>query len=311
MTFGPSGPNQFEIFSGQESLILEMHPHEPFGIAAVPIKGSGTHRTIVWNTQSREIAWAPPDVYTMAWCRDGKEIVVVCEQDFPTSGEVREWERAYTWKRYCWPNPHLLSSYPFARSTNFFTHLAISPRSNLAACLWNGWDWELLSFVALSEEGDAPLIDFPFPPHEHLSEQLSNGTISGYVLKRYCTTCPIFSPQGRYLIIGWEEEWYWWPGPDEEEDAFYDEEDPEQAWEEMYKAGMPKGDCHFGWVAVFDWDRHRTSTIRIAAPIPSDWRPPAWGQEAAEMCFDDPIFLDETHFRLRLPTGEQAVYSIP
>lgn len=238
----------------------------------------------------------------------------MCEQDAPPSAAIgnqapaRGWERVSIWKRYSWPSLQLLSSYPFPSSADALYRLVISPRSDLAVCHWESSEQEILSFIVLSQKGDVLFTDLPFPSHEQLIELRSQGSVSGYLFEPYTVTSPVFSPNGRYLVIGWEKKWHWWPGPREDDDfEVYD--DGETAWEEIWKP--PEGDCHFGSVAVFDWDTHQIRTISITASIPSGWIPPGWGQDAAEMRFGAPVFLDSDHFRLRLPTGEQQVYNIP
>jgi hypothetical protein len=272
-----------------------------------------TRRSAVWNAQTGKIVWAPPDAFTMAWCHDGQEVGVICEQDVPVrvareTPRPSQREHVYFWKRYAWPSLQLLNSCFLVQSTASLFHLVISPRSDLAVCHWEGSEQEILSFIALTHQGDVSLTDLPFSSHEHLIERRIEGKISGYVFEPFVVTKPVFSPDGRFLVVGWERKWYWWPGPDEEE---FEEEDSDEeaAWEMPWK--RPEGDCHFGTIAIFDWNISQITTIPVSAPIPPDWVPPSWGQDAAEMRFGDPLFLDNNHFQLRLPTGEQETYDIP
>jgi hypothetical protein len=72
------------------------------------------------------------------------------------------------WKRYSWPSPQLLSSYPFPSSAAALYQLVISPRSDLAVCHWESGEQEILSFIVLSQKGDVLFTDLPFPSNEQL-----------------------------------------------------------------------------------------------------------------------------------------------
>jgi hypothetical protein len=313
MAFTLYGDHHFEKLGGYApNQLLDGHPHDSLVILQA-FAENFTRRSAVWNAQTGKIAWAPADAFMMAWCHDGQEIGVICEQDVPVSTARRnqkpsQREHVYLWKRYAWPSLQLLSSCLLTQSTDALFHLVISPRSDLAACHWESSEQEILSFIVLTPQGDVPLIDLPFSSHEPLIERHAEEKVSGYLFEPFMVTRPVFSPNGRYLIVGWEKKWYWWPGPEEEEWEEGDRSE-ETVWGEDWK--RPKGDCHFGMIAVFDWNTSQIRTILISAPIPPDWVPPPWGHEAAEMRFGAPAFLDNSHFSLQLPTGEQKTYSIP
>lgn len=255
----------------------------------------------IWDRHTRRLVWAPENVIAMAWGSDGKEVGLLRERYtydpgmHAIIGSALQSEFTYTWERRTWPEQMLLSSCPLVIPTGWPETLAISPRHTLAAFQWFDQSESGLEFISLTEDGDFQLLETGLPISTSVTPHCFRPGGNGYPIGSNLATAPAFSPDGRYLVFGWHDEWTWWA--DLGEDAFLTDETPSKV-----------GPCHAGFLEVLDWEERCAQTIAVTVSLPPSWHPPSL--DGAGGLFGDPRFLDNEHFTLPLPTGEARTYHV-
>lgn len=118
---------------------------------------------------------------------------------------------------------------------------------------------------------------------------------NGYPIGSNLVTTPAISPNGRYIVFGWQERWEWWA---------------DVAPNEHVRDDMPAkvGLCQIGNIEIIDWDVRSVHSIAVTTHLPPGWRPP-FLNTPLELLYD-PQFVDHEHFTIHLPTGETRMYSV-
>ncbi len=228
-------------------------------------------RSAVWNTDTKRIVWQPERAIALAWLQDGTQI-----------GVLREAHTArYEFALYAWPETHLLHHclIDLPSRAGWMLDLIISPQSDLALCHW----------VDQTEAG-FEFIDIT--PHS-----TSHDTQASYALEGTNElTRAVFSPQGDFWVFAYKIYEIWW-APNPEDIDTYDQ--PARG-----------GEYPLGVLQVFRKKQPFTRTIPLIATLPAGWLPE--DPDADEVLYiNDPLFLDEQHVQVRLPSGEIKIYQVP
>jgi hypothetical protein len=122
----------------------------------------------------------------------------------------------------------------------------------------------------------------------------------GFPLNTPWTGRPVFSPDGRYILLAWQAERAWWSPERDEFDEQGDSDTP----------APPGGAFTIGTVSVLDWDERTHHTISVVEHVAEGWRPAPSDEGGGLMIVDPPVFTDNEHFTLALPTGVVRTFSV-
>lgn len=151
--------------------------------------------------------------------------------------------------------------------------LIVSPINDLAICQWADQDEFGFEFFTLSDHSIV-----------HLSQQ-------GYIKRgTNRSTRPIFQPEGHLWVCAYQDNLNWYPDENAQRDGRY-----------VAKEGKRE---QLGVLMVF----HHTQLlgeIPLIAPAPA-----SYGVEVMGYIFGSPVFLDEYHIMIRLPSGESYMYDL-
>jgi hypothetical protein len=261
------------------------------------LKHHDAWRSAIWDKTTGKLVWAPEDTIALTWLSDGREVGLIREhyryrpELHGIVGSAFQSEFTHTWERRAWPEETLLSSCPIKFPMGWPTGLVVSPRSDIAIVQWFDQGESGLEFIAITQKGDQQILKTGFP----LLDDLSRGSIrpdgNGFPLPSNLATEPVFSPDGRFILIGWQDWWEWWN--EEHED-------------EIPASG---GLYHIGALAVLGWDARTTRVIPLTEELPAGWLPPPATDER-ERLLRNLCFRDATHFQVTLPTGTTRTYTL-
>ena len=82
--------------------------------------------------------------------------------------------------------------------------------------------------------------------------------------------------------------------------------------DDMYVEGdLPArvGECQVGYAQVIDGETNTTYSIALFANVPPGWQP-SYNSDRSNELLNEPVFIDDRHFQVQLPTGETEVYSL-
>jgi hypothetical protein len=296
----------FEPFMGKAPFrVLSRHPNGLLVALQVvtnhPQTGCTADFGAIWNVETRKLVWKPEGVSALAWNVDGSEIGLICERYKydPTAhvliGSALQSEFTYTWERRSWPDKERISSCPITMPTGWPEAVAISPRGNLVVFQWFDQGESGLEFLTLTEDGDFQLLDTCLPLCASIRSIFLRAGGNGYPIGSNLATLPAFSPDGRFIVFGWQDDWAWWadllPGEWVDDDTL-----------------AKVGECQMGVFEIIDWEIRTVRQIPVIVDLPPGWYPPGSGGPPEEL-MADPEFIDREHFQFVLPTGTTRVYS--
>ena len=271
-----------------------------FGVKEGPITEPRL-RSAVWDEQSGALLWAPENTIAMAWLHHGTQIALLRERyDYQPEmhkilGSPLQSEFTYTWERRTWPRQELISSCSLTMPTGWPVTLVTSPHSDLAAFQWLDQSEGGLEFLALSEQGDVQLMQTGLPILESVTDLCFRSDGNGFPLGSNLMSPPAFSPDGRYLVVAWQQNWEWWI--DESNNPL----DP----------SILQSVCQIGYVEVLDWEDRHVWEVAITTVLLPGWPPSDLDDEVtASLFLHPPLFIDDEHFTLLLPTKEIKTYSV-
>jgi hypothetical protein len=297
---------QFEPFMDEAPFrVLSLHPNGLLAALQVvtdhPQAGNTAEFSAIWNIETRSLVWQPEGVSALAWNVDGKEIGLIREHyDYdPTAhvliGSALQSEFTYTWERLSWPEKELISSCPITIPTGWPEAIAISPRGNLAVFQWFDQGESGLEFLTLTKDSDFQLLDAGLPLSSSVRSNCLRSNGNGYPVGSNLATLPAFSPDGRYLVFGWQDAWAWWadllPGAYVNNDTL-----------------AKVGECHMGVFEIIDWEMRAVRQVPVLVNLPPGWYPLGSGGPPEEL-MADPEFIDREHFLCVLPAGKIRIYS--
>ncbi len=228
-------------------------------------------RSAVWEQESRRLVWAPERAIALAWLRNGTQIAVLQEAN----------ASPYECVVYTWPERQVLQICPVSPPARCgeMLDLTISPVNDLALCQWIDQSEAGFEFLDMTPQG------------------LYHDTQAGYFLEgTNDVTRPAFSPDGHYWAFGYKQHEIWW-APDPEDIETYDQ----PARGGLYPLGA---------LLIFQGKQPLPHPIPLIATLPPGWRPTDPDAEEV-LCIADPLFLDEQHVQVRLPSGETQVHRVP
>ena len=284
--------------------LIAAHPTEPFvaleiAFAVDDRRDNSSLRDIhiaIWNSETYELVSVPEKAVTLAWNVDGTEMGLIRKHINSYSSAEPEDIYSHIWERLSWPEQELISSCSMHfLYTNWPEVIVFSPLSDLAIIQWFEAEKCGLGFMSLTKYGDSHLEDIGLPP---IAREIDDSEEEDwrFFVDTNLATQPVFSPDGRYIIFGWQRHQRWWTGvPD---DVYVEGDLPARV-----------GECNVGYMQIIDGAENATHMLAIFVSLPSDWQPSYEGDRSNEL-LNDPVFIDNEHFQLLLPTGETRVYSI-
>ncbi len=109
---------------------------------------------------------------------------------------------------------------------------------------------------------------------------------AGYEVSTDVITRSVFSPSGRYMAFGAQDRVVWWA--------------------DAYDQPAAGGEYEVGWITILDWQEHEFRSVVLDEVVANGWLP---DPESATVMLADPIFIDEDHLRVSLPTGSARTFS--
>jgi hypothetical protein len=255
--------------------LISSHPSGQY--VALQVPGMPLNRAAVWETATGRLVWAPPDTVALSWMPDGREMILIRYRyqradDHPAM-IVTPLQQEYSWslERRSWPERNRLRACPLERLlVGWFDDVVLSPRGDLAAVYWLEQSCAGVDLVALGEVDD---------------KQLEDGSCS---VGTNWVTGPLFSPDGRYLLLATGPGSLWWaPAADEDPDM-----------------PSPGGRFRVGDLVVFNVDtREQQAVVHVHTDLPVGWLPESPESPETEL-LELAEFVTDSDFRLKLPTGD-------
>lgn len=282
--------------------LVAAHPTEPFvaleiAFAVDDRRDNPSLRDIhiaIWNSETYELVSVLENAVTLAWNVDGSEMGLIRKyREYDPEWKV--YVSKYIWEHLSWPDQKVLSSCDLAFVTSWPECIVFSPSEDLAIVQWFEVDKSGLEFIDLAG-GESQLVDVGISHVEREVEAFEEEEDLRFFVDTNLVTRPIFSPDGRYIIFGWQRHQRWWT--DIADDVYVEGEVPARV-----------GECHMGYIQVVDGGENATHMIGLFVTLPPGWQPSYEGDLSNEL-LSDPVFITDEHFQLLLPTGETRVYSV-
>jgi hypothetical protein len=176
--------------------------------------------------------------------------------------------------------------------------LVVSPREDLAVVQWFDQEETGLEFITFSADGPSQVHHTGLPEIERVLSGYPE--VGGVAMNTVYTTRPVFSPDGRYIVLAWQSGSIWWSS-----DRYYFDEHGI-----LVAPPSPGGEYTIGTISILDWDERTHHAIPVVERVSPGWRP-APEKPAREGAIDDqPVFTDNEHFTLALPTGTARTFSV-
>jgi len=262
---------EFEKLAGGNAPYRLLDSHPDGKHLTMQAKAHSSGRSAVWEKETRRLAWVPERAIALAWLRSGTQIAVLREAN----------ASPYEFAIYTWPETRLLQTCPVSPPPGWgeMLDLVISSQNDLALCHWIDQSEAGFEFIDISPQG------------------VSHDAQAGYFLEgTNDVTRAVFSPEGHHWAFGYKMYEIWW-APDPEDIDTYDQ--PARG-----------GEYPLGTLQIFQGKRPLPHTIPLIATLPAGWLPIDPDAEEV-LSIADPVFLDEQHVQIRLPSGETQVHQVP
>jgi hypothetical protein len=285
--------------------LLAVHPTEPLVALQisfdVPAIIENPHLSVshvaIWNRETYELVSVPEHAMALAWNADGDEMGFVRRYHLDPNYNVEGSSLfSYIWERLSWPEQKLISSCDLTFNASWPEVVVFSPAGDLALIQWFEAEKSGLEFVDLAGYGDSQLESIGLPSIAREVDDLEAEEDERFFVETNLATAPVFSPDGRYIIFGWQRHQRWWT--DVPDDVYVEGELPARV-----------GECQVGYVQIIDGKKLTNRLLSIFVTLPPGWQPSYEGDHSNEL-LSDPIFINNEHFQLELPTGEVHVYSV-
>lgn len=271
----------YQPIKGKEPFaLLDRHPD---GIhVGLQAPDSPLNRAGVWNAGTRRLVWEPNETVALCWLTGGTEAALIRyayehEPDLHTGKVViaspLQSEHSWSLERWSWPDRERKRYIRIASRTGWFDNVAASPNGDVVAALWMEQDCAGVELIQLDRYGDRQLVG--------RSLEVDTNWVTG----------PVFSPDGRVLLLfcGRGDSW-WAPGS-------YDEDTP-----------SPGGTFDFGQVVIYDLESQARSARNIPVRVPQGWLPrKPWSHR--DFLLDEGRFVNGREIEIQLPTDE--VIAVP
>jgi hypothetical protein len=299
--------SSFEPLHGERFFwFLDRHPDDRHvALQVIASLHTSAERAGVWDRYTGKLVWTPEGVSAIAWLHGGEQVALIHEEyhrapDHPAIiGSPLQREFSYTFVHATWPELSFIDSCGLAFPTGWPVDLVISPREDLAIVKWRDQEESGLEFVALGETGPQQIERTGLPHLARLRHVKGDGG-GGFPLNTPLVFRPTFSPDGRYIVLAWQDDGRWW-SPD-----IYEAGKASKAVESV----SPDGEFTIGTISVIDWQERTHHSIPLVATLPAGWRPEARDDGGEGLLFESPVFIDAEHFTLALPTGKVRTFSV-
>jgi hypothetical protein len=214
-------------------------------------------------------------------------------------GSPLQREFSYTFVHATWPELSFIDSCGLAFPTGWPVDLVISPREDLAIVKWRDQGESGLEFIALGENGPQQIERSGLPHHARLRHVTGDGG-GGFPLNTPFVFRPVFNPDGRYIVVVWQDDGAWW------DPRVYDASNVGKFADPI----SPGGEFTMGTISAIDWHERMHRAIPLVENLPAGWRPEPREDRGEGLLFEPPVFIDTEHFTLALPTGETRTFSV-
>jgi hypothetical protein len=257
-------PGDFEALPGVTAPEIQVstirwHPTSPVFANSGLMRVNS--RPAIWDSTTGKLLWVPDHATDLGWSPDGQSVYV-----------LRHGRRL---ARYTWPDLQLAEEIDAGGSDG----LAICPTGDRAAVIFiQSPEW-FYSLITLR----------PAVARSQASYQ-----IDGYLMDG-----PVFSPDGRHVVVVSSPRYLWWT----------DAEDPED-WLQPSSGGLHE----VGWIHVHDLEAERRTTHTLVMDLPAGWTPEARAGDADEWPWTvlwGPEFTSPDTFRVWLPGGNPVDLTLP
>ena len=256
--------SRFQPLDGERPILYtSTHPKEP--LVALRTQGR-EERAGVWDLETGKLVWAPEAAYSaLCWNRSGSVVYVIRSHG--------TWPYD-PWAFEClsWPDRSRIGSCGVRAPEGWTDGVIASPIEDLVVFMW-------------TEQGCAgfEFVDFRMGEPRQLRG-------SGYSDSPNTQDGPVFSPDGRWLVASYGNDFWWGENP----------ETP-SAGGRFVCGKMVIGDLHEP-----DLEK-RFKVFPLEVEIPEGWRTQDPNDITSEIPLE-PTFLDAQTFSIILPTGEKRVY---
>jgi hypothetical protein len=274
-----------------------IHPSGKWQVVTTWLGEATRRQARVVDVETRITVWKPEGAIEIAWSPDGSRAGVIREEyepapDHPESiGTPLQNQFLQNFQRYSWPEKLLLGRCDIWLPMGWISHLALSPRNDLALFQWFDQGESGLEFIILSHQGDHQEPDPGFTRVFNLAGRFNGMIANGaFPLPHTYVTSAIFSPSGRYIAVGLSGDW-----------DYHEQED-------VYLLHTHGTLYLLGQVLVLDWDERTVHEISVttAQQMPADVEddPEALRQ------IRDVRFLDDYHVLVTCADGSLETYSV-
>jgi hypothetical protein len=261
--------DQYERLGGaRPSFVLDEHP-DGVHLALMAID-SPYNRAAIWDRRTRSVVWQLERTQAICWLPGGAELFLVRDPEVQTA-----WNAQFVGERRAWPTSELVCQCPLAGEwLNWCGGVMASPRGDLVAVVWLEQHIGGFELVAIRPEGD---------------EQIAG---AGYATEPNGISDPVFSPDGRYLVMGCGRYACWNP-----------EEDPE-----LPSTG---GTFRVGHLLIRDLDTGFQREVPIEETFAPGWQPPAdAGDSVVDAPVGDPRFETLRECSVPILTGRRVIFRV-
>jgi hypothetical protein len=247
------------------SAVLDVHPDGRHIALQAP---TSTYETGgVWDRQTGRLVWTPEDTQALCWLPGGAQLVAL------QGGHALD-ERL---SRYGWPGRQRLRSCSIRYDGSWTLEVVASPRGDLVAFLWMEQHKGGVGLVRLGPDRDQQL------------------EAAGYEREPNHLSRPVFSPDGRFLVLSCGDQTWW----------------NDVGWAET---PAPGGRRRMGIVMVQDLDAGTRRELPVEVDVPAGWLPPE-DDPPPETHDLQPIgaarFESDSAFSVPLITGGRRRFSLP
>jgi hypothetical protein len=271
--------SQFDLIAGRRAgALLDAHPDGRH--VALQAGDSPLNRAGVWDASTGRLVWEPEHTVAMSWLPNGREVLLVHDiyeraaDHPPTIVTELQSETIWVLERRRWPERALVRSCTLSLPTGWFDDLVVSPRGDLAAVYWQEQHCAGCELVVLGRDEDRQL--------EGTGIEAETNWVLG----------PVFSPDGRYILLSCGPGLCWWA-----DDAVLPD---------TPSAG---GRFRVGEVLVYDAVAGDQRAISVEVDVPPGWMPDHPEGDAAST-LGAPEFSTTTEFSILLPTGARRTLSL-
>lgn len=195
----PSDRNWEPLQGTKPNVRLSEHPARGEVVLQASLwQGTDVDRAGVWDVATRRLLWAPEGANAMAWTSGGDRLLVLVESHLPGPHDrgitVTPLQSEFTHRcdLYEWPSRRRLSWTALDFPTGWLIDVVPSPVAALAAYVWLD-----------QTEAGVELVTWDDDRLVQLEERGYFGEDTNLL------TGPVFSPDGRHLILAYGESRWW------------------------------------------------------------------------------------------------------